>query len=398
MSKTMQYILIIIILFISNDTLTFGTSGNTTLGLIHQIIYAILIIFLSFSFQISQQPKIPKLLLATLLFIIFLTSILNLDFSLGYLIQINSLILGYLIAKNIKFESFALYFNKVLFFISLTSIFLFFVFILFPVSIGLFNVQENIAGVPYINLYFYTHFVSVFRNTGIYREPGVYMIYLNLGIIFELFIKNSINKKYIVVFILALLTTLSTAGFIIASFIGLSFLLKEKKFKTFIKTSTFILILSIIIFYNYDLFETSLMKFDKSTIEYGSTVARMASITVPFSIFLDNPFLGVGLANYNDLFELYSRNLLGFSLRADGHSTNTFFNSLATYGLVYFLILFISFYKLSKLFSSSFIFRVMIFISFLFMLSNEDLRYSLLFSVLLFYGVFGSQHKPILKK
>lgn len=394
----MQYILIIIILFISNDTLTFGTSGNTTLGLIHQIIYAILIIFLSFSFQISQQPKIPKLLLATLLFIIFLTSILNLDFSLGYLIQINSLILGYLIAKNIKFESFALYFNKVLFFISLTSIFLFFVFILFPVSIGLFNVQENIAGVPYINLYFYTHFVSVFRNTGIYREPGVYMIYLNLGIIFELFIKNSINKKYIVVFILALLTTLSTAGFIIASFIGLSFLLKEKKFKTFIKTSTFILILSIIIFYNYDLFETSLMKFDKSTIEYGSTVARMASITVPFSIFLDNPFLGVGLANYNDLFELYSRNLLGFSLRADGHSTNTFFNSLATYGLVYFLILFISFYKLSKLFSSSFIFRVMIFISFLFMLSNEDLRYSLLFSVLLFYGVFGSQHKPILKK
>ena len=213
------------------------------------------------------------------------------------------------------------------------------------------------------------------------------MIYLNIGLIFELFVKNKKENNNVLIFTVAIITTLSTAGYIICLLIFLSYLLKKKNIALFIKSSVFLILISLFVSENFEVFEITLNKFDSESNEYGSFLARYASITVPFSIFLDSPFLGEGLASFAKKFEVYSLYLTGIPLKADSQSTNTFFNSLATYGLIFFCILVVGIFRLSHLFSENNLVRWLLFISLLLMLSNEDLRYSLLFSSLLFYGI-----------
>ena len=233
----------------------------------------------------------------------------------------------------------------------------------------------------------------MFRNTGIFREPGMYMVYLNIGVLFQYFFYKEINKKYLLIFVISLLTTLSTGGFIVFSLLSLIYLLKNNKVKNAIQFIFFFIILCVGILTNYELFQSTFAKFDSSSNEYGSTIARISSVTVPFAIFLDSPFFGVGLSDFKNYYEIYSRNILGYSVKADGQSTNTFFNSLGTYGFCFFMLLSTLVYRFSTLFSKNTPLKIGIFICLILMFSNEDMRYSLLFSVLLFYGLIKYERK-----
>ena len=245
----------------------------------------------------------------------------------------------------------------------------------------------------YINLFFYIHYNNMFRNTGIFREPGMFMVYLNIGVLFQFLFYKQIKRKYLITYIVTLLTTLSTGGFVVFVFLSFVYLLKSNKIKNAISVASIFIILCVFILSNFELFQSTFAKFDSSSNEYGSTVARISSITVPTQIFIDSPFFGVGLSNFKDFYEIYSRDLLGFSLKADGHSTNTLFNSLGTYGFFFFLIFLVSVYKFSIIFSNVSIVKIGVFISLLLMFSNEDMRYSLLFSVLIFYGLIKYERK-----
>lgn len=379
------YLILILLIFVSNDTVLFGTSGNQTLSLIAQIIYLGISIYLIK--QSKKHVKLPFLFLISMLLLLTLTIFINQDFTLGYLIQINSLVTGYLISRNLNFEMFSIYYTKLMCYVALISIFLFSIFTIFPQFLFLLPVQYNIAEVPYINLFFYVHFLDVFRNTSIFREPGVYMIYLNIAIILELFVKKHTDKKAMLIFIIAMFTTLSAAGFVILGLIGLLFFLQEKKSNIKFRGILLLLIIGYVIINNFTLFENTFSKFDSSSKEYSSSLARISSIEIPFAIFLDNPLFGTGLSNYVTLYEKYSLQLYGRVYKTGGHSTNTFFNSLASYGFLYFVILIFLIKKTSQLFSKSIFFNVIVFIIIATLFSNEDLRYSLLFSTLLFYGI-----------
>lgn len=388
MRKSIQYLVIVVTVFFSPDTLLFGTSGDKLLMLLNQILFTFLIFFLSNNYPNFKDAKFPNFIICSFALIIFTTSLINLDFSNGYIIQLNSLLLGYFIAKKIEFQTFATNFNNVLYYLSLISVFFFTLFNYYPNLIYLFDIKENISGTNFINLYFYVHFIDVFRNTGIFREPGVYMIYLNLAILFELFVSDIIDRKKIFIFVIALITTLSTAGFIICIFLSIIYFMNKKS----LKIGVILLFSAIVILFfvsnNYEYFEAALTKFDSKSNEYGSAVARISSITIPISIYLDSPFFGVGLYSYINLYKFYSSSILGFSLNAESQSTNTLLNALATYGPLYFIFFILAFYKLAKLISKKFLIRLTIFLLFTLMLSNEDIRYSLLFTTLIFFGYF----------
>lgn len=388
MGKKTVFLIIFIIVFISNDTVLFNTSGISLLPLLMQFIYGGIILTCILNFN-KRNSK--PLFLMVLIFLIVINSLLHQDYSLGYFIQINALLTAYFITRNISFESFTNYYCKILYYISIASVIFFFLFIIFPNVISFFTIHHNTKEVPYINLYFYVHFVTMFRNTGIFREPGVFMIYLNLAIMLELFIKKTINKKALFVYIIAILTTLSTAGFIILIIIGLLYFIKGNESKMKFQGILFLMIIGYFILGNFELFESTFRKFDSTSNEYASSVARSASVQIPFAMFLDSPLIGTGLSNFEELYEQYSRDIIGTIFKSGSHSTNTFFNALATYGFFYFIMLLYLFTSLTKLFFTNFLSRLIILSIFALMFSNEDLRYSLLFLTLLFYGIKNHQ-------
>lgn len=379
--------LVIIMIFISDDSLSMNVFGQNSF-LLKQIIYILTIAILVInnkSYNLTRIKNSSQMLM--LLIIIFLTSFINLDFTYGYLVQILALFTGYLFARKISFQTFAYTYTKILFYVALLSLIIFSIFLLMPNFIDLIPLSINSGEAFYVNLFFYVHFIDMFRNTGIFREPGVYMIYLNIGILIEFFARERPSRKHVVIYILSILTTLSTAGFIILGIILLVYVLNNRSAKTMAKVTFFAIVLIAFLFYNYEIFETTLTKFQSDQTGMSKALARTSSVTVPFNIFMINPYFGTGLTDFTELYKSISFNLYGVRLEPGGESTNTFINLLATYGVLLGCIIVFGYYKLTSFFAKSIIIRLLIFISFIFMLSNEDIRYSILFSTLLFYGL-----------
>ena len=88
------------------------------------------------------------------------------------------------------------------------------------------------AGAPYATNFLYTQLEEwSVRNTGIFREPGVYQIYLNIAL---LFYYNQNRDKIVTivsaVLVLAVITTMSSAGIVVAlAIIGYQFMQQKKR-------------------------------------------------------------------------------------------------------------------------------------------------------------------------
>lgn len=108
---------------------------------------------------------------------------------------------------------------------------------------------------PWLNYYGDLFYVirpqEINRNTGIFNEPGLYQMVLNLGLFLMLFFDNRLcfsKKKYrigIIVLMVTIITTFSTSGYLGLTLIVGLFVLKEKN-KSLV--TTVICISAIIIF------------------------------------------------------------------------------------------------------------------------------------------------------
>jgi len=385
-------LLLFIIIFISNDTLTFGTNADIKYIIFKYVVYFLLTFFLLIKSNIKIITLKSTLYLYLIFISIFLTSSLHLDFRGGYVYQIWIILLAFLIAKSLRIEEFSVIFNRYIFILSIVSILVFIVANSFDWLLDYFPVHVNTAGVEFANLYIAGVYkgVGLIRNTSIFREPGVFGIYLLLGIIFELFYSAKINKKHIFIFFIALFTTFSTAAFIILFLVIIGYLFRRDKMN-FIKNKTtiifFVVIVIVILSFYSEIYLRIFSKLDSESVSYGSLTARVASVVVNFHIFVTNPVIGCGLSNYGDLFATYSTQHFGIPLNAGGKSTNSFMSIFATYGFLYGSILIWSFMGLIRKFSKNVFIQIILFLSLMMMFSNEDMRYSLLFYVLVFLGL-----------
>ena len=391
-SSYMPPLILFIIIFISNDTLTFGTNADSKYIIFKYVVYFLLTIYLI----VRSSTKIfvfkSTLYLYLIIISIFLTSLLHLDFRGGYVYQVWIILLAFLIAKSLNIEEFSAIFNRYIFILSIISILVFILAISFNWILDYFPVCVNTAGIEFTNLYVGGVYkgVGLIRNTSIFREPGVFMIYLLLGMIFEFFYSAKINKKHIFVFFIALFTTFSTAAFIILFLVIIGYLFKKDKMNFIKNKSTiifFVAIVIVILSFYPEIYLRIFSKLDSESVSYGSLAARVASIVVNFYIFVFNPLVGCGLSNYGDLFTKYSMQYFGVPFKATGQSTNSFMSIFATYGFLYGSILFWSFMGLSKKISKNIFIQIILFLSLMTMFSNEDMRYSLLFYILIFFGL-----------
>ena len=383
-------IIVLGIIFFSEDTFTFGTSASSV-SFLKYIVYIILFLVLCLKIGPDRYIKNNTLFLLIILSSIFLTFLSNLDFTGGYVYQFFIVTFAFLIATYINLDSFVVIYNKILFILCSISLFLFIVATNFSWLLGYFPIQENIAAVQFTNIYIacVMQGVGEVRNTGIFREPGVYTTYILLGIIFELFYMVKPRVLYVALFVVTLLTTYSTAGILVFMLVLAAYIISTRENSRKLKIATILVLFPLMIYVNFNetIFSNIFLKFNPDASSYGSTMARLASFVVNFDMLLKNPLFGSGLTNYTVLFESYAYEIYGLHLSASGQSTNSFMSLLATYGIVYGGVVIFSFYCFAGSIVKKGGGRLLLFVAFLMMFSNQDMRYSLFFNLLIFFGL-----------
>lgn len=388
-------LVLFIVFFISDDTLTFGTNINQVFILGKYLIYTIasIVLFVSLNFgkKIALYSE-REIAIIILLFASFaLTVFYNVDFRTGYFLQLVTLILSILIAKFLDFSKFIQYYQKGLYLLSVISIIVFVLVYLVPGIVAVFPTTVNFGGTEFGNLFICAVFkdMSFLRNTSIFREPGVYMIYLLFGIIIEFFFKGVPNRKYLITYIITLITTFSTSGIAVLGILAIGYMFKVNKFKVYLFVSAFIGIIAVSLVAIPGLSEQFFSKLSADSSDYASTLARLSSFSVPFLIFLNNPLFGAGLSNFVNLYSLYSIQLFGIFIDPESASTNTIVNTFAIFGITYGVLMMYSFLRLSKQLGKLMWPKAVIFVSFLMMFSSQEMRYSLFLNILIMYGLLN---------
>jgi len=165
------------------------------------------------------------------------------------------------------------------------------------------------------------------RNPGIFGEGGLYQYFLNIALIINIFInKKSIFSYANILFIVSIITTFSTIGYIIMIF-TLTFLVfnRQNQMSRFIKLLIFSPVIVLLIFSS-----TVTSKFDYKSTSFWSTQRRILDTVIDSNIIIDNPFMGIGPGNLSE-WKKYSKKYYGGS-----SSSNGLTNYLAKVGLLGF--------------------------------------------------------------
>lgn len=244
-------------------------------------------------------------------------------------------------------------FVNIIFGISVISTPLYFLSITVP-SIFAFSYTPGTSGRAFYNLFFYGYMIGSNRNSGLFWEPGAYATFLNLGL-FLMLNDNSleIERKYtkLIVCLIALLTTFSTAGFGTFALVLIIYLANNevsKRQKVFITICIVILIVLSLGYYYEEIFISGngvfgKLKFYREHMNYyssgettSSTSVRIYSVLKPLEAFLENPIFGVGNSNLQSVTAAYTK----------GAITCTFVNWFASNGFLYGFLIILGYIKL----------------------------------------------------
>lgn len=393
---------VFLMLYLSRDTVLFGTNSNNTVNLIGYAGTLLLALYWIVKGKVSRNCIVVSLVLIFLGMLTMLTTGIDIKYVYTFLL----IILAAFFCSSVKFDSFVKAYQKTMLFLAAYSIIVFLLYEIAYAVISRFPIIVNESGVKFINLLFDMAMVKrpyvSHRSCGIFREPGVYMIFLILALVFELFIMYDGNKKrtgiHIGIYILALALTLSTAGYIVLALVLMLYLLfgtnnqKHKYLKLFLFAA--FVVGALWVFFDEGLFDSV---FGKLIRDNYSRDSRMESINTNIRMIAANiqhVFTGLGFSFVEGNFRYYS---IDSSM---GDNTNTVFRMLATYGIVYIAILMVLWFKFfakhkNKLLAGG------LFGAFVLCLFNESLIVNVILYILAFYSfndTFNAQKsvKPML--
>jgi len=379
-------------IYISPDSIIFKSFSTEKIQLFTILFLCSTSIFLIHRILKNSIPITTRnvLIFIYLVTSVLLSSLINLDFSLGFYYLILLFITSFLIAHFYGIERIARVFNKWIIFICINSIVLFVILSVFSELLIAIPTIENSRDIAYKNLYIVATFVDVSsqRVIGIFREPGVFSVYITVALIFNLFVLSD-SKNINWVLIITMLLTFSTSGYIALILVFIASFVKNSKGIKSLPSIFFVVMVSVIIVsFNFDLFGLVFNKFDSSSSSYGTFLARSASVFVNADIIINNFFFGVGLTDYPEQFFDFSIQIYGIGLESGTQSTNTFFAHGAVLGAGVMVTTLFLIWRLAKSVSNkNVIVCVLIFLAILSVLSSQDLRFSNLFNLLIFLGV-----------
>ncbi|SNU03302.1 hypothetical protein SAMN06298211_101488 [Prevotellaceae bacterium MN60] len=375
-------ILLFLLIYTSEDTMLFGTFGSPIYNALKYLVLVGVSCYMLYSIPPVKKDVFAPVLLLLGLFVI--SAMMSGWLKFGFIYNIILILAGLIYANRYSLSFFRIAYCRIIEFLSVYSLIIYFVNLFIPSLLSIFPLEYNVVGNEFRNTIFSVTFSSLpFRNFGIFREPGVFMVYINIALFLEWFSKES-NLKRIFIYVLTLLTTVSTGGFIIGAVIYAGGAIYRRQTKN-ILVALPLIILAYYIAMEGDNIYSSLLLDKVADGGTGTTEVRLASIYVPLQIFMNSP-LGVGPDVFNQLFPIYSGKLYGEMFDGD-LATATFFKQLAVNGILVCAFYFIAFVRFIRRGYSSTYLRILFFVVLFLALINEDMRASLLFNLMVAYGL-----------
>lgn len=336
------------------------------------------------------------LFLVYLIIVILSTSIR--DNTLGdYLLFILPILLGYLIATRIPINYCIKCFCNLIYYLALYSLVLYLICSIVP-SVA--------TSLPYIGQFYDTSCTihnAIFsvvisgatfpRNFGFTWEPGAFALLLCAATFCTLHSYKTVNKKRLLVYSIAIITTFSTMGYIVLLLIYLSTLNfggHDKRKIGILLIGGVLIIAAMQIPYMQELVFGKLEGLTNSSNDISETTeARINAIVFPGLAFLEHPFLGVGYEEFKFI-NMYFCNSV---------ATNTIVNWFAIFGILlggplcfYYL------YSIYKLLPSKtpIAHIVLICLGSIIMVSTESLLRISLIYVIIFWGTLSKTSKELI--
>lgn len=274
-------------------------------------------------------------------YLLFTLIIINFMFNMSiaainiYLHYILILTFSVFLVSIISYEDFIDYFIKTMKLIAIISLVMFSLIEIFGYNFQ-FNLIRNTNGRIFYDakVFFYPQYFSTFRNQGLFWEPGLFASFLIIALIFELFLIKRVPKiSNVLIFLLTLISTKSSAGYALLFLLLLAFLFKNKKSGNASLISIFGVTIYILSVLNLDtlikkLYSFSPDIFGKFLVNYGEVSSRFIAPRINLLIFMENPLFGVGFNEATKRFIDFGR-MVGVDSQT---STSTFY--LAALGLL----------------------------------------------------------------
>ena len=180
---------------------------------------------------------------------------------------------------------------------------------------------------------------GLIRNNGIFGEGGAYQYFLNLALVINLYsIKRPVFSFSNWIFVISILTTFSTAGYIIL-IIVLAYTTFGKSYERHMYMKRLIILPYIILFLASSTVIVGKLFNQESQAYLVSTQRRITDNIVDYHIIKDNPIFGIGFGN-DKTYKIYSNKYFG-----GGSSSNSLLYLLSSIGVFGFLITLYPFIK-----------------------------------------------------
>ena len=239
----------------------------------------------------------------------------------------------FIVATSIKYREFTRLFSDIVLLLSVSSLVFYILGISYPsIALGL-PIIKDASGSLYLNAWIYVYKLPLTvgvlsRNYSVFWEPGAYQALLNLGLFLEIQTYGLKRTFRIVIFIVTIITTLSTSGYIILLLIVAFFIYPRIKATIYRLVTIMVTITTFII--AKPLLDSVLL--DKLSMDSGSFSRRYSDFIVDLAVAASSPFLGVGYLTYYKQFE----KIMG---DAGSSSSNSITASIAFFG--FFAIMYV---------------------------------------------------------
>lgn len=345
-----------LLFFTSVDTVLFGTNSNKTFLFVPRIVAFFLIVLLPFLKTESNNRKMTGggiLAFICMVFLLLMSSFVNQDPLETTLSRTLTLISSIVIVGCYSDREYFTALDRFLFLISVFALVTEFFAYFFPQVISDLPVITNTVKHK-IYVYFFGAIEKsnlsrdLIRANGIFWEPGSYSIYLIIGIIYQLFGRSKINVLHLLVYVIALIFTFSTTGYIAFAVVLLGFTFSKRN-DALSKRVRGVLISSTVLFFLISILldSTTIQEFVFSKLFSGTSSAttRYSSLFNGMKVAISHPILGVG----NSYRQYMAEYVVDSVFNNGGTSiTNTIVAQFACYGFpfgIFFLIGTLVFFK-----------------------------------------------------
>lgn len=302
------------------------------------IINVLVLLFLVFETKNNTLKKTNLIILILLVIYFLLTSrIINEEINdyRSIIVVIVDLIIIFLYCNKYSYSQFKNNFLRIMYPITIISLLFFGVTIIIGSNPAIYQKFGFIKGSSNINIVIY-NFVSwqqkvvLMRNSGFAWEPGAFQFLLNLSFFYEIQRYYKLDRRKIV-YIIAIITTFSSTGYLILAFnIFVYIFFNRKKIQNSKIVYKFILIISLIVVIAvYLILTKNSFIFKKLSLFNNNNSAnmRLDDFIRDMKIFYDNILIGIGILKFNYLGILEKR-----------ISTNSHTLILASFGIIGYLI------------------------------------------------------------